>query len=290
MPRRSPAYAAAFAAALLVAAPSMAADPAAVGQPGGAKGTSPPDARLITLAAPPYERFRAPGVATAPGARTKVRLRLLRTIRHQDWGGDAPFRERNGLTRPLATNAGLPQLLPDDGGRSRLIRLIANGQYQLGIYRGTVDGPYLIGFESASGRRAFSLGFRDWRGRGGQTLEWAHRDRDTLYVAHAYNGYAKQSGGRNAYVSALALPSGRLLWRSRPLVANTVNFVVVRDAIVTGYGFTAEPDYLYVLDRGDGGVAQRIKLRTGPKWIYRKGNRLYVSAYSEYYILAIATR
>ena len=45
-----------------------------------------------------------------------------------------------------------------------------------------------------------------------------------LYVSHSHNTYAKSSMGTNAYIIAVDLVTGKILWRSAPLVANASNF------------------------------------------------------------------
>ena len=286
MVRHDRALMAATGAAMLVAAQAFAAEPQSGPRSGGAKG-NPPDAPIIALPAPPATAFQADGIAKPSSQRSKVRLRIVYRKRHKHWANDVVFRRRHGLSRRLVSPFGPPRVLPDDGGKSRRIYLIDNGRMRLGIYRGGAKGPYLIGFETGTGRRGFAFAFPAWRDPGRQTLQWAWRERDVLYVAHAHDGYARRSGGRNAYISALALSDGKLLWRSRPLVANTRNFIVVRDAIVAAYGYTSESNALYVLDKGDGAVVQRIALAAGPLWLYRRGNRVYVSGYPENTILAI---
>ena len=82
-----------------------------------------------------------------------------------------------------------------------------------------------------------------------------------LYVETAHPTYAKSSYGRNAYVSAIDVKKRKLLWRSPALVANAAHFVLLNDTIVSGYGFTAEPDYLYALDRATGKVKGRLLSR-----------------------------
>ena len=61
----------------------------------------------------------------------------------------------------------------------------------------------------------------------------------------------------------------RRLWRSKALVANAQTFAVTPDYLLTGYGFTAEPDYLYLLDRRTGRVVERLSLPSGPERITR---------------------
>jgi hypothetical protein len=68
-------------------------------------------------------------------------------------------------------------------------------------------------------------------------------------------------------------------WRSPSLVANAGTFVLAGDTLVTGYGFTREPDYLYLLDRRTGRVLERLGVPTAPERITRRGNRLHVRTY-----------
>jgi hypothetical protein len=55
-----------------------------------------------------------------------------------------------------------------------------------------------------------------------------------------------------------------IVWKTRNLVSNS-RFTLLGDLVVTGYGFTAEPDFVYLLDRRDGRVLDRMKVRTAPE-------------------------
>ena len=59
----------------------------------------------------------------------------------------------------------------------------------------------------------------------------------------------------------------------------TADFVLLNDTIVSGYGFTAEPDYLYAIDRATGKVQGRLLLPSAPQTIARHGNILTVVTY-----------
>jgi hypothetical protein len=113
-----------------------------------------------------------------------------------------------------------------------------------------------------------------------EQILWARlADTGVLYVENAHQTYAKSSYGRNGYISAIDPARRRLLWRSPALVANAANFVLLNDTIVSGYGFTAEPDYLYAIDRGTGKVRGRVLLPSAPQTIARHGNMLTVVTY-----------
>jgi hypothetical protein len=112
-----------------------------------------------------------------------------------------------------------------------------------------------------------------------QQVVWAAEAGRMLYVETAHSTYASSSGGRNAYVTAIDLQTGRLKWRAGPLVGNAQTFELVGGVIVAGYGFTGEPDYLYVLDRTNGTVISRTPVPSAPEYVVRKGSLLYVRTY-----------
>ena len=59
------------------------------------------------------------------------------------------------------------------------------------------------------------------------------------------------------------------------------------DLIVSGYGFTAEPDYLYLLDRRSGKVLDRVPVPSAPEILKLRGDRLHVRTYDRRVIARI---
>jgi hypothetical protein len=119
-------------------------------------------------------------------------------------------------------------------------------------------------------------------GNAGLTWEqpqWAQELGGVLYVENAHLTYATASFGQNAYITAIDLKSRRMIWRSPSLVGNALNFLVTRNYVTAGYGFTNEPDYLYVLSRKTGRVIDRLLLPNGPERITLRGNVLHVRTY-----------
>jgi outer membrane protein assembly factor BamB len=100
-----------------------------------------------------------------------------------------------------------------------------------------------------------------------------------LFVETAHSTYAKSSSGQNAYLNAVDLKTRKLRWRTSALVANAGNFVLLNNSIVSGYGFTDEPDYLYAIDRATGRVKGRLLLPSSPERIARHGDVLTVDTY-----------
>jgi hypothetical protein len=62
---------------------------------------------------------------------------------------------------------------------------------------------------------------------------------------------------------------------------------VVGDAVISGYGFTAEPDYLYVLNKRTGSTLQRVAVKSGPEHLIQQNDRMFVRTYDTDYVLRI---
>jgi len=118
-------------------------------------------------------------------------------------------------------------------------------------------------------------------------LRWAEEINGILYVSHAHRTYSESSGGLNAYITAIDLDDRSILWRSRPLVSNSQNFIIAGETIITGYGFTDEPDYVYLLDRLTGEVYDSYPVRTSPNYFALEGGKLYVRCYDANYIFDV---
>jgi outer membrane protein assembly factor BamB len=114
-----------------------------------------------------------------------------------------------------------------------------------------------------------------------------HAPDGKLYVETAHQTYAKSSFGQNGYLNAIDPKRGKLLWRSPAQVANAYNFVLLNDTVVTGYGYTAEPDYLYAIDRGTGKVKGRVLLPSQAIRIARHGTALTVDTYDHRVVVRV---
>ena len=78
-----------------------------------------------------------------------------------------------------------------------------------------------------------------------------------LYFNEACQSYASGAKGQCSALVAYDPKAGELRWRTRPLVSNGDVFVS-GDYIVSGYGFTGERDYLFVVRRSDGKIMQKV--------------------------------
>ncbi len=109
-----------------------------------------------------------------------------------------------------------------------------------------------------------------------QALKWAESDGGILYVSNAHRTYSASSEGSTGYLTAIDLTTLEILWRTHPLVSNGENFLLLEDMIVTGYGFTDEDDFVYLLDRATGEVLQRVPVPTAPEYFHILGSTLNV--------------
>lgn len=145
------------------------------------------------------------------------------------------------------------------------------------------SGRYLVGANASTHELRYAYDFAQlMRAPSGSEVEqvaWAREVAGVLYVETTHLTYAAATHRRNAYLNAIDLGTRKLVWRSPALVANASRFVVVGDLIVSGYGFTREPDYLCLLDRRSGRVLDRMKVPSAPEIIRLHGNRLLVRTY-----------
>ena len=74
------------------------------------------------------------------------------------------------------------------------------------------------------------------------------------------------------------------------LVSNAANFILAGDAIISAYGFTIEPDYLYVIHRHSGKTLKRLKLKSGATHLILKDSKLYVRTYNQDYVFTLQGR
>lgn len=99
------------------------------------------------------------------------------------------------------------------------------------------------------------------------------------YFNEACQSYSRESGGKCSALLAVDTRTGKLLWRTKARVSNN-RFMVLERYIISGYGFTDEPDALFVIRRSDGEVMQRVKLKTAHEDLVLEGqDRLTVGLY-----------
>lgn len=286
-------------ALMLVVTWLVAVPPTAIGQP------SFGDVSITVLPAPPLRGVRttpAPGSTAGGAARTllvQLSTKRNRITDTEDW-----FRN-NGLSLPeyeipnaaMQRPGNVPAAIPQRYKGNPLLRAIRQTGTLLLVYGTDPTGArYLVAVDPERYTYRYGYDFThyvyppgvDPKGRAGpQGIMWAVERDGVLYVSNSHLTYARESRGMNAYLTGIRAGTDGVLWRSVPLVANSFTFEVIGDFVVSGYGFTGERDYLYVLNRVTGEVVQRIALRTAPEYILRKGDRLYVRGYNTDFVFGI---
>ena len=164
-----------------------------------------------------------------------------------------------------------------------------SGKYGLGIPSDENGGKCRIQVVDGEKGEVFELDFSDFEYAGDfkqsekefvrQQIRYAQIKDHILYLSIGHLTYA-ESSPHNAYVAAVDLAEKKLLWKSQPLVSNAANFVIKGDVLLCGYGFTAEPDYIYQLDLGSGKVIDKTAVKSKADYLILKDNILYVRTYN----------
>ncbi len=107
-----------------------------------------------------------------------------------------------------------------------------------------------------------------------------------LYFNAACQSYSKESSGLCSSLYAVYPTAKERLWKSEYLVSNNI-FIIDGDRIIAGYGFTAEPDYLFIVDRATGNILNKKKLDTAHSYMEIAGDTLKVITYNKLYIFSL---
>lgn len=240
----------------------------------------------VALEALAFAQVTKRNVETAPG---KIRLERQSETKNlitdfEDWETKnqlSPHSRQRLRGEP-------PASVPATLGHERLRSAFEHADHVAAIYQNSV-------VITAEGRRPLAFDTRALMNRtptaGARPLDvvFAQLAGKTLLLALAYNGYAKESGGKNGYFAAFDAATGALAWASEPLVANVREAVVAGGSIITGYGFTAEPDFLFVLDLATGKTEQKVALKSAPEAIRARGDRVFVRSYDIDYVFQAST-
>jgi len=164
-------------------------------------------------------------------------------------------------------------------------QLFRDADFQLAVHQRPPRRIFLLygGRYLVSVRPYYAFDFANFarppNGAWAEDLTWARQIGRTLYVEHTHSTYGSATKDRNAYITAIDVDARKILWRSPALVANARTFVVTGNLIVSGYGFTAEDDFLYLLDRRSGRLLDRLRVPSAPEVIKLRGDRLHVRTY-----------
>jgi hypothetical protein len=142
-------------------------------------------------------------------------------------------------------------------------------------YRAALFGP--------GGNRLWDLPLNQYLSRNDQLEIQDIRYQDGhLYFNEACQTYAQEAGGDCSALVSIHPETGLLDWRTPDLVSNDI-FVFYGPYLITGYGFTNEEDYLYLVDRTDGAVIERMPLDSAHDYLEVTDRTLRVVTYNSVY-------
>lgn len=152
------------------------------------------------------------------------------------------------------------------------------GSCQLGS---ATNCAYVARFYESSGRMAWTLPLNSVLSRPDHLeIEDIRLAAGVLYFNEACQSYAADAQGTCSSLVAVDPRGAQVLWRTRPLVSNG-RFRLRGCYIIAGYGFTAEPDSLHVVERATGKVVQSVPVASAPeRMALTKRDRLDVTLYS----------
>ncbi len=196
--------------------------------------------------------------------------------RSQDFAGRLRTHVEGGLARGMErvwVGIEVPAFVDIAVGTQELFLLDETADGLLAVYRdpygaGTCDTgggrncAYTIRMHARDGTTAWALDTGPLVSRTDQIeIQDVRYEGGTLYFNEACQSYSSGARGRCSSLVAVEPRAGRVLWRTPPLTSNNV-FLVLPTYVVCGYGFTSEPDHLFVVRRTDGRVVHRTRLRS----------------------------
>ncbi len=104
-----------------------------------------------------------------------------------------------------------------------------------------------------------------------------------LYFNAACIGYSSSEKGKCSSLYAIDTLTQKVLWRTPYLVSNNI-FIIEGELIISGYGFTSEPDYIFLIDKNSGKIIYKQKIDSGHNYLEVHGTKLYLITYKSIYV------
>ncbi|HEX5724884.1 MAG TPA: hypothetical protein VFX98_05430 [Longimicrobiaceae bacterium] len=240
------------------------------------------------------------GSAAAPPQAVELRLVSQRPLGGAGYAelGLTGENKPNGLEYRLRRSVPpeLPGFVPRTRAGLELFIADRTADGWLAFYRGPLAGlpdsanvPFRTVFFNAKGQRRWELELNPLLSRPDHLEVQDVRYADgRLYFNEACQSYSREAGGRCSALVRVDPARRRVEWRTGPLVSNNV-FLVHGRWLIAGYGFTAEPDFVHVVDRGTGRVLARRRVDSAPSYFEIKDGRLHVVTHTSMYVFALRT-
>lgn len=177
----------------------------------------------------------------------------------------------------------------------RRSRVFYDDTYIFSVNKGKSNQLLLLDiFDLKTGKLVWELDFSDFAYHSDESKEnkvasdreisWAVIKENILYVSIYMNGYAQENA---SYITAVDLGTLQVLWKSESQTCNSNNFILCDQVILSGYGFTAEKDYLYQLDINSGKIIEATPINSMADYLVLVNNRLYVRCYDTDYVFEL---
>ncbi|MDF2804571.1 MAG: hypothetical protein K0S61_4476, partial [Anaerocolumna sp.] len=253
----------------------------------------------IILLNPPSEYYIADSIAEKKSK--SIDIKLLQSTENSIIDEEEWFLNNNlNLNTLYIENAflkgegNLPQEIDKTWGDLFITAAFFDESYLYTIYGADYSEGYLLNiYDVYTNSKLYSLDLTNYRYSPNyisedydfvqQKINWAVLEGNILYVSNSHRTYAKSSNYMNGFITAIDLTTNSIIWRTKSLVSNASNFQILDDVILCGYGFTAEDDFLYEIDKYTGEVLKEIPLKSAPSYIIKKDNVLYVRTYDTDY-------
>ncbi len=188
--------------------------------------------------------------------------------------------------------APVPDYIPPKIGTLELFLLDQADGGRLAFYRdpynlssctlsGATNCAYVARFYDKRGAMKWELALNEVMSRGDHLEVQDIRLADgVVYFNEACQSYSSGANGTCSSLVAVDPITHRVLWRTAPLTSNG-RFRLRGCYIVAGYGFTSEPDAVFLVERSTGSVLQKLPVSSSPEELTLVGpDRLDVRLYS----------
>lgn len=205
-----------------------------------------------------------------------------------DWDG---WLEEKGVRKTRYLSGEHPEYAPEEYKGQKVGMWLSFDDCDIIIYgnKYDTDKTFMIIADPTSGEVEHCIDFSKWaypekvpvNNRDFVRMEIFNAivENGILYVGYRHYTYASSSYGQNAYITAIDLSTMEQLWTTKPLTCGST-FVIIGNSIVCGYGFTNEPDFMYVIDKTSGMRRQTLKVPNAPEEVVVKGKQILVRTYS----------
>lgn len=110
-----------------------------------------------------------------------------------------------------------------------------------------------------------------------------------FYFNEACQSYSREANGACSSLLRVDPVAGMVDWRTPPLTSNNI-LLLHGPYVIAGYGFTAEADSLFLIDRATGRVMDRQPLDSAHTYLEMVGDELVVVTTNQVYVFAIVLR